>query len=41
MVFNDPGSPAGQGETVSSETFLDAWEDSGNVLVTANGSRAA
>lgn len=41
VVLNDPGTPAGQGETVPLETFLDAWEDSGNFLITAHGSRTA
>lgn len=38
VVLNDPGHPAGQGEMVPLEAFLEAWEDSGNVLVTAHGS---
>lgn len=41
VVLNDPGHPAGQGGTVPLETFLEAWEDSGNFLVTAHGSRVA
>ncbi|WP_298798345.1 C39 family peptidase [uncultured Pseudonocardia sp.] len=36
VILNDPGSPTGQGERVSLATFLDAWEDSGNFMVTAH-----
>jgi hypothetical protein len=36
VVLNDPGDPAGRGARVPLETFLLAWEDSDNFLVTAH-----
>ncbi|WP_238014845.1 C39 family peptidase [Dactylosporangium sp. AC04546] len=40
VVLNDPGTPDGGGERVALEAFLDAWEDSGNYLVTAGSGHA-
>jgi hypothetical protein len=36
VILNDSGTPDGQGERVPLATFLDAWEDSGNFMVTAH-----
>lgn len=35
VVLNDPGRPDGQGGGVPLSIFAEAWEDSGNLLVTA------
>jgi len=35
VILNDPGTPDGAGERVPMDTFLEAWQASGNFLVTA------
>jgi hypothetical protein len=35
VVVNDPGLPDGQGGALSLSVFAEAWEDSGNMMVTA------
>lgn len=36
VLLNDSGTPDGQGSAVPLDEFLDAWADSGNLLVTAH-----
>lgn len=33
VILNDSGSPYGCGEEIPLDTFLDAWEDSGNLMI--------
>lgn len=36
VILNDPGSPGGCGSMLPLDEFMSAWDDSGNLLVTAN-----
>ncbi|WP_013324395.1 C39 family peptidase [Gloeothece verrucosa] len=40
VILNDPGSPNGQGMAVPAEQFINAWEDSGNYMVSTTGHTA-
>ncbi|MDP2289870.1 MAG: C39 family peptidase [Actinomycetota bacterium] len=41
VYINDPGFPDGAGVAISIEAFEDAWQDSGNTMIVAEGEAAA